>query len=236
MPYRSLNADRIEATIETLQKRIDERFPNRGLSKLCTQLLEIAREDKRNLSWVARPNIWLRTGVAIAIAFGAAGLIWFATSLRSMQVDGEISNVLQGVDAAVNTVALSGAASWFLLNLESRWRRRAVLRDLHELRSIAHVVDMHQLTKDPTQLHKGYSSTASSHIHEMSEFELMRYLDYCTEMLSLTGKLAALYMQNMRDPIIIEAVNEIEDLTTSLSRKIWQKIMILNQPTKPWAQ
>jgi hypothetical protein len=236
MPYRSLNADRIEATIETLQKRIDERFPNRGLSKLCTQLLEIAREDKRNLSWVARPNIWLRTGVAIAIAFGAAGLIWFATSLRSMQVDGEISNVLQGVDAAVNTVALSGAASWFLHNLESRWRRRAVLRDLHELRSIAHVVDMHQLTKDPTQLHKGYSSTASSHIHEMSEFELMRYLDYCTEMLSLTGKLAALYMQNMRDPIIIEAVNEIEDLTTSLSRKIWQKIMILNQPTKPWAQ
>ena len=34
----------------------------------------------------------------------------------------------------------------------------------------------------------------------MSEFELMRYLDYCSEMLSLTGKLAALYMQNMRDP------------------------------------
>ncbi|MET0336210.1 MAG: hypothetical protein ABW063_00460, partial [Caulobacter sp.] len=64
---------------------------------------------------------------------------------------------------------------------------------------------------------------------------LMRYLDYCSEMLSLTGKLAALYMQNMRDPVIIEAVNEIEDLTTSLSRKIWQKIMILNQPTKPWA-
>lgn len=51
-------------------------------------------------------------------------------------------------------------------------------------------------------------------------------------MLSLTGKLAALYMQNMRDPVIIEAVNEIEDLTTSLSRKIWQKIMILNQPTE----
>ena len=63
----------------------------------------------------------------------------------------------------------------------------------------------------------------------------MRYLDYCSEMLSLTGKLAALYMQNMRDPIVIESVNEIEDLTTSLSRKIWQKIMILNQPTKPWS-
>jgi hypothetical protein len=70
----------------------------------------------------------------------------------------------------------------------------------------------------------------------MGEFELMRYLDYCSEMLALTGKLAALYMQDMRDPVIIEAVNEIEDLTTSLSRKIWQKIMILNQPTRAWAQ
>ena len=63
----------------------------------------------------------------------------------------------------------------------------------------------------------------------------MRDLDYCSEMLSLTSKVASLYMQNMRYPVIIEAVNEIEDLTTSLSRKIWQKIMILNQPTKPWS-
>lgn len=236
MPYRSLNADRIEATIETLQRRIDERFPNRGLSKLCQQLLEVAREDRRNLSWVNKPNLWLRAGVAVAMLVGLGGFIWFGVSLSRMTVQTELSNVLQGIDAAVNTVALSGAASWFLLNLESVWRRRAVLMDLHELRSIAHVVDMHQLTKDPTQLVKGYTSTASSQAHDMSEFELMRYLDYCSEMLSLTGKLAALYMQNMRDPIVIESVNEIEDLTTSLSRKIWQKIMILNQPTKPWGQ
>ncbi|RYG30770.1 MAG: hypothetical protein EON93_14180 [Burkholderiales bacterium] len=239
MSYRTLDANRIEDTLATLQKRIDERFPGRGLSALCKELLDIAREDKRRLSWVAKPNLLLRIGVGIAIASGFAGLLWFGISLPGifpgLQVDSEVSNVLQGVDAAVNTVALSGAASWFLLNLESRWRRRAVLDDLHELRSIAHVVDMHQLTKDPTQLHKGYESTSSSQVHDMNEFELMRYLDYCSEMLSLTGKLAALYMQNMRDPVIIEAVNEIEDLTTSLSRKIWQKIMILNQPTKPWA-
>ncbi len=238
MPYRSLNADRIEATLETLHQRIQERFPNRGLANLCKQLLEIAREDKRKLSYVARPNIWLRIGVGVAIALGALGLLAFAFGMTIMGLEfgREVSNVLQGVDAAVNTIALSGAASWFLLNLESRWRRRAVLNDLHELRSIAHVVDMHQLTKDPTQLWKGYSSTASSQVHDMTEFELIRYLDYCSEMLSLTGKLAALYMQDMRDPVIIEAVNEIEDLTTSLSRKIWQKIMILQQSSRGWGQ
>ena len=81
MPYRTLNADRIEATLETLHQRIEERFPNRGLAKLCSQLLDIAREDKRKLAWVAKPNIWLRTGVGIAIALGVIGLIWFAFGL-----------------------------------------------------------------------------------------------------------------------------------------------------------
>jgi hypothetical protein len=57
---------------------------------------------------------------------------------------------------------------------------------------------------------------------------LGRYLDYCSEMLSLVGKLAALYVQKFDDPVALAAVNEVEDLTTGLSRKIWQKIMIIN--------
>jgi hypothetical protein len=230
LAHPTLNAEMIEETIITLQKRINERFPGRGLARLCGQLHAIAREDRERLAWVARPNLWLRSGVAIAMMVGIVGLVMFASTLLQMKVTVEAFAALQGIDAAVNTVALAGAASWFLLNLETVWRRRAVLRDLHELRSIAHVVDMHQLTKDPTTIGKGYVSTASSQVHNMTVFELVRYLDYCTEMLSITGKLAALYMQNVRDPVIIEAVNEIEDLTTGLSRKIWQKIMILTQP------
>ena len=60
--------------------------------------------------------------------------------------------------------------TWFLMTLEQRMKRGRVLEDLHELRSFAHVVDMHQLTKDPTQLWKGYSSTASSQVQNMTEF------------------------------------------------------------------
>jgi len=33
----------------------------------------------------------------------------------------------------------------------------------------------------------------------MSPFLLCRYLDYCSELLSLTGKLAALYAQSFSD-------------------------------------
>jgi hypothetical protein len=236
MPYRTLDADKIETTIEKLRKRIDERFPGRGLSTLCAELLTIAREDRQRLSWVARPNIWVRTGVAAAIVLGVLGVVMTLFSLQTLRVSNDAFDAIQGIEAVLNIVALAGAAIWFLLNLESSMRREAVLKDLHELRSIAHVVDMHQLTKDPTTMPEGLHETPSSDPHRMTEFELVRYLDYCSEMLALTGKLAALYMQDMRDPVIIDTVTEIEDLTTNLSRKIWQKIMIIQQSARPWAQ
>jgi hypothetical protein len=230
MPYRTLNADKIEQTLEKLHKRIEERFPGRGLSRLCAELLTIAREDRERLSWMARPNFWLRAGVALVLVLGVAGVIWIISSVGSLRVSAETFDAIQGVEAILNIVALAGAAIWFLLNLESTMRREQVLADLHELRSIAHVVDMHQLTKDPTTMMEAYTKTASSEHDAMNAFELVRYLDYCSEMLALTGKLAALYMQDVRDPVIIDTVSEIEDLTGNLSRKIWQKIMILRQP------
>jgi hypothetical protein len=235
MPYRTLDAVKIEQTIETLHKRIEERFPGRGLARLCSELLTIAREDRERLSWRTKPNVWLRGLVGLTILLGLLALVWSATSLQAMRVDVDVEafNIIQGIEAVLNVVALAGAAIWFLLNLENNMRRDQVLADLHELRSIAHVVDMHQLTKDPTTLTQAYTGTASSdHNPPMSEFELVRYLDYCTEMLALTGKLAALYMQDVRDPVIIDTVSEIEDLTGNLSRKIWQKIMILREPVK----
>jgi hypothetical protein len=63
----------------------------------------------------------------------------------------------------------------------------------------------------------------------MTPFELGRYLDYCSEMLALTAKVAALYAQTFPDPVVVEAVNDIEMLATNLSGKIWQKIAILQR-------
>jgi len=62
----------------------------------------------------------------------------------------------------------------------------------------------------------------------VGRLEIQRYLDYCSEMLSLSGKIAALYTQSIQDSVVIDTVNELEGLSTNLSRKIWQKIMILN--------
>ena len=61
----------------------------------------------------------------------------------------------------------------------------------------------------------------------------MKYLDHCSDLLALISKISALYIQNFDDPVTLAAVNEIENLTNGLSRKIWQKIMIFDRILAP---
>jgi hypothetical protein len=126
---------------------------------------------------------------------------------------------------------LSWRSDFFLLTLESRIKRRRALGSLHQLRSVVHIVDMHQLTKDPERLMSPQPDTTSSPERSMSAPELGRYLDYCSEMLSLTSKIAASFVQSFNDPIVLSTVNEIETLATGLSGKIWQKITLLERAT-----
>jgi hypothetical protein len=166
----------------------------------------------------------------LAILAGLAGLAFVVLVLTQsihLEMGNEVFGIFQGIDAAMNIAVLAGAALFFTISLEDRIKRRRSLRDLHVFRSIAHVIDMHQLTKDPGTLLGHGQATASSPKRTMTKYELTRYLDYCSEMQSLTGKLAALYAQNLPDPVIIDAVNDIEELTANFSRKIWQKISIL---------
>ena len=44
---------------------------------------------------------------------------------------------------------------------------------------------------------------------------------------ALIAKIAALYVQGFQDPVLLDAVDDMEDLTAGFSRKIWQKLTIL---------
>jgi hypothetical protein len=224
--YRSLNPAKLVETLHKLQSRIDERFPESGLSRVCAKVEQEARAVVRRAEVLARPNWVLRIGITILVAAGIAAQIAAARFMHFDHIEGE-ADLIQSLEAAVNLLILFGAAVWFLLSLEERMKRRRVLDGLHALRSLAHVVDMHQLTKDPTLVLTPLLRTQASPARSMSRFELTRYLDYCAEMLALIGKLAALYAERVRDPVVIDAVNDIENLAANLGRKIWQKIMIL---------
>ena len=228
MPYRTLDAENIINTLRRLEQRIRDRFPGGGLAAVCHELVDIAQSAQQRSAAIASPNFPLRAAIYVLIAAGLAGLLFVAFSVKLQIGNAEIFSVFQGIEAAANIVVLAGALLIFLISLETRMKRRRSLRDLHVFRSIAHVIDMHQLTKDPSSLLADGAPTASSPERTMSRFELTRYLDYCSEMLSLTNKLAALYGQNLPDPVVIDAVNDIEQLTTNLSSKIWQKITIID--------
>ena len=228
MSFLSLDADQIVRTIDTLSRRIEERLPGAGLGRVCRELLTIAQHARERAQWIAQPILIVRmvtVGLAILIV---AGLGLTFARLKPPAGGFEIGQFIQVLEAGINDVVLVGAAIYFLGTLEGRIKRRRALRALHELRSIAHIIDMHQLTKDPERAVGDAPATESSPVRRMTPQELGRYLDYCSEMLSLTGKVAALYVQRFDDSVALQAVNEIEDLTTGLSSKIWQKLMILS--------
>ena len=226
--YRRLDGTHIVETLRRLEHRIGERFPDSGLSRVCADLLGAAMESMTRLALLRRPNVPLRVGSWALIGAIAFMVLEALVHLPLAPRWEEFATFLQTSQAIQNVVFL-GLAVLFLANVETRIRRRRTLAAIHELRSIAHIVDMHQLTKDPDQVVADGSATPSSPQRTMTRFELSRYLDYCAELLALTSKVAALYVQDFQDPVVLEAVNDVETLTTGLSSKIWQKIMILDR-------
>jgi hypothetical protein len=224
-----LDADRIVETVAALGRRIDERFPGSGLGAVCASLWWTARQAKERSERIQRPILLLRVGVMALLVLVAAGLAATILSLELPRHGLDLADFIQVLEAGINDVVLIGAAVFFLVTVEARVKRRRGLDAIHELRSVAHVIDMHQLTKDPERVMSKPDRTASSPAGVMSPEQLGRYLNYCSEMLSLTGKVAAVYIRDFQDPVVLTAVNEVEDLTTALSRKIWQKLMVLHR-------
>ena len=227
--FRRLDPVRIVETARQVERRVTERFPDAGLHRVAAEVVEVTERAAADRAWFGTPPWALRIGVGVCILLLL--LVFSATILAvtKLPATATIPDVVQAVDAFISEVVFLGFAIVFLSSLEVRRKRRRVLRAIHELRSLAHVIDMHQLTKDPDRILNTDpgEDTASSPSRTMTVFELSRYLDYCSEMLSLLSKCAAIYAQDFDDPVTISAVNEIESLTSGLSRKIWQKIMVL---------
>jgi hypothetical protein len=228
--YRSLDPDKIIETARVLASRVSERFPGSGLSKVAGELHSEARAAADTACWLATPMSWLRVLSCFSILLMVAVISGtFFVLNRRVELFSSVADFLQGLDAAVNELILLGVAAFFFVGLEVRLKRRRALKAIHVLRSISHIIDMHQLTKDPERVSGSGMDTPSSPQRRMTPFELARYLDYCSEMLAVTSKIAALYVQNFNDPVTLAAVDEVQDLTGGLSQKIWQKIMIFDR-------
>jgi hypothetical protein len=229
--YRRLDAARIVATAEQLTRRIEERFPDSGLNRVARELVGLTEQAARDAEWFRRPHRAVRVAIAGLIALLLVVVIGALVTVVPRPAEASLTEWLQASESAIQDLVFLGIGIYFLLSLEVRRKRRRALVAMHDLRAMAHIIDMHQLTKDPERLTRPNPSldTPSSPTRQLSPFELSRYLDYSSEMLSLLSKAAALYIQDFDDPVTIATVNDVESLTTGLSRKIWQKIMILDR-------
>ncbi|KAA1419665.1 hypothetical protein F0U44_10700 [Nocardioides humilatus] len=232
MALERLEAAPVLATLEELRARIGARFPTRGLYGVSGDLLilagEVVTSSEINRNRISIVRVLSRV---LIVAVTAATVVLLVLAFRSAVQDGPEHGVewLSLLESGVNDVVFAAIAIWFLYTVPERLRRAESLTLLHELRSLAHIVDMHQLNKDPERLRATFTPTAVSPTLGLTFEELEHYLDYCSELLSMIGKTAALCAEESRDAVVLDTVSTIETLTTSLSRKIWQKITVLNE-------
>jgi hypothetical protein len=227
--YRKLDPAKIVDTAFSIARRVAERFPGSGLSKVAVDLTSVAKDASSVAADLARPNAPLRL---LVVVMSLLFITVIAVALLASDVDTRVrtaTELAQGIESSINDLLFAGIAIWFLASIESRLKRRRALKLLAQLRSLAHVIDMHQLTKDPDRLGKTYQATPSSPAVPFTPALLTRYLDYCSEMLAILSKLSALLVQEFDDATTLAAVNEIEELTSGLQRKVWQKIMIADR-------
>jgi hypothetical protein len=144
--YLELDGRQILTTARRLEERIGERFPRPACAASRPSCAWPPRRPHRAPA-LRRPLLALRAAAAILAVLLLAGV---ATVIRSLRIDTRIETVtdlVQTLESGVNDVVFVGIAIWFLATLEGRLKRRRALAALHELRSLAHVVDMHQLTR-----------------------------------------------------------------------------------------
>jgi hypothetical protein len=220
-------------TVDHLERRIRARFGDRGLTRAALDLRRLVDEVE---SVTEQSNVRLRRTTLIArttsVTIVVATVVLLTFSLRNAIRDGleRSEDWVPLIESVINDLVFSSIAMLFLWAFPERGERRTLLRLLHRLRSLAHVIDMHQLSKDPEQVSPGYTRTSESITHGLDADQLHHYLDYCSEMLSLTAKTAALCAEHSTDEVILNTISTLETMTTELSNKIWQKISLLPRP------
>src|SRR5262249_11898135 len=142
---RLLREDKLLETAEQIRQRISERFPDSGLSQVAAEIVQITREALVRAQTIRQPNLWFRACLGLLFVSRVAGLVMYAQT--GSEQTSSVQTVLLFLDAAKGSAAILTAMAIFLVTLESRLKRRRAIQAVHELRAMAHSIDMHQLTK-----------------------------------------------------------------------------------------
>jgi len=229
--FQRLDPGAVQKTVDRLVMRITRRFPDRNLRLVAAELSGLVGEVSAQSSVDRRRN----RAIGLACRVAAITIVTIAITAIILAIhdalpeSGEVRGFqwLSVLESGIADLVYASIAVYFLMSLPNRLTRRRLLALLHRLRSLAHVVDMHQLTKDPERLQERFRGTDATLTFTLDAAKLENYLDYCSEILSLVGKTAALCAEESTDAVVLDTVSEVETLTVGLAREIWQKISLL---------
>lgn len=225
--YRTIDPTKLILTISKMADRVEDHFPSSGLASVANEVAAVAEGTVARVAEIKRPRMGLRIMVGLMVVLVISGPLLFSLVLSFSENMTSLGEFLQATDAGLHMILVLAGGIVFLVGMENRMRRNQALEALSEFRSLAHLVDLHQINKDP-----GLDDVVPPE-HDRrtvrSDKELAYYLDYSGDLLSIVGKLAAYYAQNLQDRVVLDAVNEIETLTSTLSNKLWLKILVLRE-------
>ena len=116
----SLDYNKIITTIELLEHRIGERFPNSGLRKVCQDFLSTSKSSQKNIEWIAKPNLWLRFFIYGIISLTLLVIIYSILNINIKLNTISITDIVALFESITNQIILLGAAIFFLITIENR--------------------------------------------------------------------------------------------------------------------
>ena len=154
MPFQRLHGEAIIPQIETLAVRIEERFPERNLARVCKRFYDVALDTQDQLEWIGKPILYVRVAVGALILSLLGLLIWAMFSLDLGAGDVTFADLIALIDSGINDLVFISAGIFFLVSLETRIKRNRGLKGLNNLRVLA-PRDRHASTQQRSQPGRG---------------------------------------------------------------------------------
>ncbi|MDP6891073.1 MAG: hypothetical protein QF471_07060 [Phycisphaerales bacterium] len=219
-----ISLEELRMTLSKIRQALRDEFATRQLPREIENLELLTEKDVSRLAKDKR-NHWKWPCLASIPPIGLCTFLLlffylrpgFASSGKEPSVT--LHDSIEMLDGLFNYLVSSALGVYVCWQLAAWLRRRKPLKVLHNIRSLAQIMD--QLQSNKTVIDRGEVS--------LSLAQRVHYLEATERSITIAGKIASTLLINHNDRIIIDEVTEIEQACNSMAIRIWQKIAVLNQ-------
>ena len=147
--YREINPTKLIDSVGKMADRVEEQFPSSGLSAVANEVAAVAEGTVARVAEIKKPRIGLRIGVGIMVLLVLSGPLLFSFLLSFSEEVTNLGDFLEATDAGLHMLLVLAGGIYFLVGMENRMRRNQALDAIAEFRSLTHLVDLHQINKNP---------------------------------------------------------------------------------------